>query len=178
MNRTIFASLSAFCLSGALAMSGALAEPKAPTEEENADANFAESFLGRTYSGDLEIEGWLNYGGGLVSPPIWISQYQREDGTNLVLTSRETAPDTRTSPATYVVTDALILPPPPKGLDLVISCTQGDDPTLRFIGEAKGPNEQEWWTDVRRAWEISIETGEITSVKAKGIKCSNISWGQ
>jgi hypothetical protein len=178
MHRTIFTSLSVLYLSGALAMSVALAEPKAPTETENADANFAKSVIGKTYSGDLEIEDWLDYGGGLVSPPIWIRQYQREDGTNLVLTSRETAPDTRTSPASYEVTDAIIIPPPQKGLELVISCTQGDDPTLRFIGEAKGADDQEWWSDVRRAWEISLETGAITSISAKGIKCNNPGWGQ
>jgi hypothetical protein len=178
MHRTIFTCLSVFCLFGGLAIGAASAEPKAPTEEENADANFAKSFLGKTFSGDLEIENWLDYGGGLVAPPIWIRQYQREDGTNLVLTTRETAPDTRTSPATYVVTDALILPPPQKGLEFVISCTQGDDPTLRFIGEAKGPDEQEWWSDVRRAWEISLETGAITSIATKGIKCNNPGWGQ
>jgi hypothetical protein len=178
MHRTIFTSLSVFCLSGALAVGAALAEPKAPAEAENADANFAKSFIGKTYSGDLEIEDWLDYGGGLVSPPIWVRQYQRDDGTNLVLTSRETAPDMRTSPASYEVTDAIIIPPPQKGLELVISCTQGADPTLRFIGEAKGADDQEWWSDVRRAWEISLETGAITSISAKGIKCNNPGWGQ
>jgi len=178
MNRTTFTFQAAFCLSWALAIGGALAEPKAPTEEENADATFAKSFLGKTYSGDFEIEDWTDFGGGLVAPPIWLHQYQRDDGTNLVLTSRETVPDTAALPATYMVTDALILPPPQKGLDFVVACTQGDDPTLRFMGEAKGPEEKEWWTDVRRAWEISLETGEITSVPTKGIKCTNMSWGQ
>ena len=157
MHSTIFTSLTALCFSGALAIGVALAEPKAPTQEENADADFAKSFVGKSYTGDLEVEDWLDYGGGLVSPPIWIRQYQRGDGTNLILT-----------PATYEVTDAIIVPPPRKGLELVISCTQGDDPTLRFMGEAKGPDDQEWWGDVRRAWEISLETGAITSTKAKG----------
>ena len=178
MHSTIFTSLTALCFSGALAIGVALAEPKAPTQEENADADFAKSFVGKSYTGDLEVEDWLDYGGGLVSPPIWIRQYQRGDGTNLILTSRETAPDTRTSPATYEVTDAIIVPPPRKGLELVISCTQGDDPTLRFMGEAKGPDDQEWWGDVRRAWEISLETGAITPTAPKGIKCNNPGWGQ
>jgi hypothetical protein len=178
MHRTIFTSLSVFCLSTALAAGVALAEPKAPTAEENSDANFAKSFIGKSYTGDLEIDDWMDYGGGLVSPPIWVRQYEREDGTNLVLTSRETAPDTSASSATYDVTDAIIIPRPQKGLELVISCTQGDDPTLRFMGEAKGADDQEWWSDVRRAWEISPETGAISSISAKGIKCSNPGWGQ
>ena len=43
-------------------------------------------------------------------------------------------------------------------------------------GEAKGSDEKEWWTDVRRAWEISLETGMIASIKPKGIKCTNPSF--
>jgi hypothetical protein len=29
---------------------------------------------------------------------------------------------------------------------------------------------------VRRAWEISLETGQIASIKAKGIRCTNPAW--
>jgi hypothetical protein len=29
------------------------------------------------------------------------------------------------------------------------------------------------WTDISRAWEISLETGAITSIKPKGVKCTN-----
>jgi hypothetical protein len=54
----------------------------------------------------------------------------------------------------------------------------GKDETLNFMGEAKGSEEKEWWTDVRRAWQISLETGMIESVKPKGIRCTNASWGQ
>jgi hypothetical protein len=31
---------------------------------------------------------------------------------------------------------------------------------------------------VRQAWEISAETGAISTVKAKGVRCTNVSWGQ
>ncbi len=63
-------------------------------------------------------------------------------------------------------------------MQFTISCVQGKDEMLRFIGEAKGPESKEWWTDVRRAWEISVETGLITSIKPAGIRCTNASWGQ
>jgi len=52
-----------------------LAEPKEPSEEESADVSFAKSFLGKTYSDELEIEGWTDLGGGLVSPPIYVRHY-------------------------------------------------------------------------------------------------------
>lgn len=156
----------------------ALAEPKAPTEEESADASFAKSFLGKSYDDELEVEGWIDLGGGLVSPPIYVRQYLREeDGTYLVLTSREVSKASANTPASYVVADALIVPKPPKDVEFSIACViAGDDPTLKFMGEAKGKEDKEWWTDVRRAWEISIETGQITSVKPKGIRCTNPGW--
>jgi hypothetical protein len=154
----------------------ALAEPKAPSEEESADASFARSFVGKAYDDELEVEGWIDLGGGLVSPPIYVRQYQREeDGTYLVLTSREVAKASANVPASYVVADALIVKPQ-KDVEVSIACVQGDDGILKFVGVAKGSENKEWWTDVRHAWEISLETGEISSVKAKGIRCTNPGW--
>ncbi len=152
------------------------AEPKQPTEEESADVTFAKSFLGKTYDDELDIDGWDDLGGGLVAPPIYVRQYQREDGTNLVLTSREVTKSSGDTPASYEVLDALLVPPPQKDVQLSIACVQGDDGTLQFMGEAKGNEDKEWWTDVRRAWEISLETGQIASVKPKGIRCTNPGW--
>jgi hypothetical protein len=77
-----------------------------------------------------------------------------------------------------VVADALIVPKPQKDVEFSIACVLGKDETLNFMGEAKGSEEKEWWTDVRRAWQISLETGMIESVKPKGIRCTNASWGQ
>ena len=161
----------------ALAPCLAAAEPKQPSEDESADVSFAKSYVGKTYDDELDIEGWIDLGGGLVSPPIYVRQYQREeDGANLVLTSREVSKATATAPASYVVSDALVVPKAQKDVLLSIACVQGDDATLKFLGEAKGNEEKEWWTDVRRAWEISLETGQIASVKPKGIRCTNPGW--
>jgi len=165
--------LAAFLLAPELAF----AEPKQPTQEESADASFAKSFLGKTYDDELDIEGWTDLGGGLVSPPIYVRQYQREDGTNLVLTSRELAKASGEAPAAYVVLDALVVPPPPKDVAFSIACVMaGDDASMKYLGEAKGKEDKEWWTDVRRAWEISLETGQIASIKPKGIRCTNPAW--
>jgi len=161
----------------ALAPGGAAAEPKQPSEEESADVSFAKSYIGKTYDDELDIQGWTDLGGGLVSPPIYVRQYQREeDGANLVLTSREVAKATADAPASYVVSDALFVPKPQKDVSFSIACVQGEDPMLKFLGEAKGSEDKEWWSDVRRAWEISIETGQIASVKTKGVRCTNPGW--
>lgn len=171
-------SLSCILLAAALLVPElAIAEPKQPTEEESADATFAKSFLGKTYDDELDVEGWTDLGGGLVAPPVYVREYQREDGTYLVLTSREVAKAAADAPASYVVADALIVPAPQKDVQFSIACVlAGGDPTLKFMGEAKGSEDKEWWTDVRRAWEISLETGQISSVKPKGIRCTNPGW--
>jgi hypothetical protein len=174
--RNILSALPAVLLAVLLLPQPLPAEPKAPSEQENADALFAQSFVGKTYDDELDVEGWINLGGGLVASPIYVAWYQREeDGSVLVLTSRETAKATANAPASYEVADALLVKPP-NDLTFSIACVEGDDGTLKYLGEAKGPENKEWWTDVRRAWEISLETGQISSVKAKGIRCTNPGW--
>ena len=208
MYHTILTSLAVACLAGLLVAGPARAEPEAPVEEEavaedaDPDESFAKSLLGKAYSGELEIEGWTNFGGGLVSPPVYVNQYQREDGTSLVVTSTLVNKN-------YVVTDALIVSKPWKGYVISTSCMQGEDFTLRFVGETRGLEDKEWWTEVRRAWEIEVppkpnpeaeaeaetETdppkpeseaaseakpepmpGKITKANPKGVKCTSPAW--
>jgi hypothetical protein len=149
-------------------------QPQPP--EDSPDVTFAKSFLGKTYDDELTVEGWDEIDGGLVTPPIYVHRYLREDGTYLVLTSREVKKATQTEPASYIVADALIVPKPKPDMQFSITCVMGKDQTLNFMGEAKGSEDKEWWTDVRRAWQISPETGEIASVPPKGIRCTNAGW--
>jgi hypothetical protein len=151
-----------------------VAEPQAPTKEQSADTTLATSFVGKSYDDELDIDGWTDLGGGLVVAPIFVHEYQRDDGTFLVLTSRQVSKETSTAPASFQVVDSLIVHPPQAGVEFSIACMQGPDETLRF----KGAEEQEWWTDVRRAWEISLDTGKIAAAKTNGIRCTNILWGQ
>ena len=186
--RPIFslAVAASLALGFALASSPASAKKKKrpqPVEEQqppedSPEVTFAKSFLGKTYDDELKVAGWEEVDGGLVTPPIYVHRYLREDGIYLVLTSRETKKATQTEPASYVVADALIVPKPKPDMQFSITCVMGKDQTLNFMGEAKGKDDKEWWTDVRRAWQISLETGEIASVPPKGIRCTNASWGQ
>jgi hypothetical protein len=172
-------ALPCLCLAAALLTPAPVyAEPKPPAEEESADATFAKSFLGKTYEDELEVEGWIDLGGGLVAPPVYIREYQREsDGTFLVLTSREVSKASAIAAASYVVTDALVVPKPLKDFQFSIACVlAGEDATLRYMGEARGSETKEWWTEIKRAWEISLETGQIASIKPKGIRCTNPAW--
>ena len=146
--------------------------------EDSPDVIFAKGLIGKTYDDALTVDGWDEIDGGLVAPPIYVHRYQREDGTYLVLTSQEVKKATPTAPASYVVTDALIVPKPQADVQFSIACVLGKDEMLNFMGEAKGNEDKEWWTDVRRAWQISLETGAIASVPPKGIRCTNAGYGQ
>lgn len=200
-------TLAVAWVAGLLFVGPAVAEPEdpaeaeAPAEEVNPDESLAKSLLGKEYEGELEVEGWTNFGGGLVSPPIYVNLYQREDGTSLVVTSK-------LSSQKYVVIDTLIVSKPWKGYAISTSCTKGDDFMLRFVGEARGPEDKEWWTEVRRAWEIAVEPepapegeaeteaqtepepeaeteaesapkpaiGTISKTDARGVKCASPNW--
>ncbi len=177
--------LSRLALAAALVLGAALAPApasakKKPAEpvvvEDSPEVVFAKSFIGKTYDDELDVEGWEDAGGGLVSPPIYVHEYRRDDGTVMVLTAKETSTGKGDAPDSYIVLDALVVGKPQKDTVFSIACVQGDDQTLRFLGETKGSEQKEWWTDVRRAWEISLETGFITSIQPKGVKCTNPSF--
>jgi hypothetical protein len=105
--------------------------------EDSPDVIFAKSLVGKAYDDELSVEGWDEIDGGLVAPPVYVHRYQREDGTYLVLTSRELKKATKTEPASYVVADALIVPKPQSDMQFSIACVLGKDQTLNFMGEAK-----------------------------------------
>ena len=90
-----------------------------------------------------------------------------------MLTAKETSTSKGDAPSTYQVLDAVIMGKPRKDAVFSTACVQGADQTLRFLGEALGNDQKEWWTDVRRAWEISLDTGAIASIPPKGVKCTN-----
>jgi hypothetical protein len=160
------------------ALAAAAPESTPADEEPIDDESFAKSFLGKIYEREFEIPGWQDHGGGLVVPPVYIRHYRRGDGTYLVLTSRELTQAASGTPASYVVADALIVSKPRKGAQFSIACVKGDDETLRFMGEALGRPDREWWTDVRRGWEVALDTAEITETKTKGMRCTNASWSE
>ena len=115
-----------------------VAEPQAPTEEQSADTTLATSFVGKSYDDELDIDGWTDLGGGLVVAPIFVHEYQRDDGTFLVLTSRQVSKETSTAPASFQVVDSLIVHPPQAGVEFSIACMQGQDETLRIHGRGQG----------------------------------------
>jgi hypothetical protein len=142
--------------------------------EPISDEDFAKTLIGETYAGNFDVDGWTNVGGGLVLPPIYVQHYTRDDGTVLVLTAKSANEDGSSSD--FEITDALVADKPRKGYTFSTACMKGDDYTLRFIGEASGKDAAEWWTNLRTAWEIDVETGKISSVNARGVKCTNPNW--
>lgn len=174
MTRNSLNVLPLLCLTTMLftGVSRAQSEPEAVAEEED----FASQFLGETYAGTLSVDGWTDFGGGLVSPPIYVHHYEHEDGRVLVLTAKETSPASKDAPARFEVTDALLVSKPKRGLTFSVACTKGEDFSLRFMGEARGAEDAEWWTRIGRAWEIELPTGKIATTKSRGVRCTNPSW--
>lgn len=146
----------------------------APEDAPISDEDFAKSLVGKTYTGSFELDGWTNVGGGLVLPPFYVQHYSREDGTVLVLTAKSAEEDGSSSD--FEITDALTTDKPHKGYTFSTACMKGEDFTLRYMGEASGKDEAEWWTNLRKAWEIDVETGKMSSVNARGVKCTNPNW--
>jgi hypothetical protein len=200
MNCKSIGSLAAICALILLCMGAARAETQEPADaespaeatvetgtaedgggtEESTDAEpmsdeaFAKTLIGETYAGNFDVDGWTNVGGGLVLPPIYVQHYTRDDGTVLVLTAKSAKEDGSSSD--FEITDALVADKPRKGYTFSTACMKGDDYTLRFMGEASGKDAAEWWTNLRNAWEIDVETGKISSVNARGVKCTNPNW--
>lgn len=146
----------------------------APEDTPISDEDFAKSLVGKTYTGSFELDGWTNVGGGLVLPPFYVQHYSREDGTVLVLTAKSAEEDGSSSD--FEITDALTTDKPHKGYTFSTACMKGEDFTLRYMGEASGKDGAEWWTNLRKAWEIDVETGKMSSVNARGVKCTNPNW--
>ena len=124
--------VAAFALGMALAPEPASAKKKPkPAEpvvvDDSPEVIFAKSFIGKTYDDDLDIEGWEDAGGGLVSPPIYVHEYRRDDGTVMVLTAKETSTSKGDAPSTYQVLDAVIMGKPRKDAVFSTACVQGAD---------------------------------------------------
>ena len=199
MNCNWTRSLAAICALILLSMGAARAETEEPADAESpaeataetgttedggaeksaeaepiSDEDFAKTLIGETYAGSFDVDGWTNVGGGLVLPPIYVQHYARDDGTVLVLTAKSANEDGSSSD--FEITDALVADTPRKGYTFSTACMKGDDYTLRFMGEASGKDAAEWWTNLRNAWEIDVETGKISSVNTRGVKCTNPNW--
>lgn len=139
------------------------------------DADFAQSQIGKSYTGSLNLDDWDGLGGGLVSPPIYVHQFER-GAAMLILTAMERAPAAKGAAARFEVTDALLIDKTRKGYTVSTTCMKGDDYTLRFLAEVSGKDASEMWTNVRKAWEIDLETGKIAPTKTRGVKCTNPNW--
>jgi hypothetical protein len=161
----------ALAVAVALAPVFARAEPKAPSEEQNADAAFAASFIGKNYDRDLDIEGWDDQGGGLIVAPIYIHEYQREDGTFLVLTSRQARQGVERLARQL------------RGggrADRAAAAGRRGVHTRRFASSARprGRKTRSGGPRCNGPGRSRSTPGKISSAKTKGVRCTNVSWGQ
>jgi len=154
--------------------------PPSPQPKPQIDEMLKSRLVGHVYEGNLEIEGWEDRGGGLIIAPIWYSQYEREDGAHLVLANVAQPLRPRAMQTTFHIADILLIPALAKGQEVSYFCRLAGQGTTQAIIAIIQPNrdyEEEWWKDVRRAWNISLQSGRIAPIDPDGIECINEGWG-
>lgn len=129
---------------------------------------------------ELATEGWEYLGGGLMIDPVWFEYYHRNGGTYLVLVNwaLPRRPDAKHTP--FRITDVLLIPPLQKGQEIAFDCRlKGIERQLAIIAviQPDYEDEGEWWKDVRQAWRISLDSGQIATIDTDGVECVNERWG-
>ena len=87
--------------------------------------------------------------------------------------------EARDVPGNYEVVDALIVPPPRlwRAVHHLLRAGPGRDASLHRRGQ--GPRETRNGGPKRGApGRSTLATGQIASTKTKGVRCTNVSWGQ
>jgi hypothetical protein len=182
MGKFVAALTAVFVLLGAGSVP-AQAQPAA-TEVSPAET-LKDRLMDKVHEGDevdkeLVTEGWEYRGGGLMIDPVWFEYYHRRDGAYLVLANwaLPRRPDAKHTP--FRITDVLLIPPLQKGQEVAFDCrVKGIERKLAIIAviQPDYENEGEWWKDVRQAWSISLDSGQIAAIDTDGVECVNERWG-
>jgi hypothetical protein len=77
----------------------------------------------------------------------------------------------------WLVTDEMLYPNAPKGFQTVIAACQRnmkrDETILAVVKTA----DTKWYTSVRAAYRVDLESGTFRKIPTKGIRCENEGWG-
>jgi len=133
--------------------------------------------IGTVYEGPLPIDGWDDFGGGLLAEPVWFNQYQRTDGALLVLSLLTLPRRPGSQQATFKVADVLFVTPLESGLELSFFCRSQGYPDQKFIAVVRSER-SEFWRDIRQAWRVEMSLGRIAPITPTGIECVNEGWGE
>jgi len=137
--------------------------------------------VGRTHEGDLKIPGWEDRGGGQLVDSVWYSVFRRSDGAFRVVINRSLGYRPGSQFMSFRVTDVVATDPYPQEIDILFVCKSSrvaKPGTLIAAVRIDIKDEKEWWTDVRRAWTISVQTGRLTETETRGVQCLNEAWGR
>jgi hypothetical protein len=137
--------------------------------------------IGTTHEGDLKIPGWEDRGGGQLNGPIWYSLFRRPDGAFRAIINRSLGYLRGSKYMTFRVTDVLTTIPYPEEMDFLFVCQSpraAKPGAVIAVVRIDMKNEKEWWTDIRRAWTVSIDTGRSSETDTRGVRCLNEGWGR
>ena len=154
----------------ALALAALLAISQSTLADPHQTQGRVSGLIGTIYQGALAVEGWEDFGGGLLADPVWYSQYQLGDGASLVLSLLALPRSPGSQQATFQVADVLFVPPLESGLELSFVCRSAPaNPAQKVIAVAR-PERAEWWHDIRQAWSVQIELGADSASGRNGYR--------
>jgi len=113
------------------------------------------NLIGTEYDGGLDIPGWENEGGGLMSEPVWYHHYTRSDDAQLVLIEWALPRKPGATLTPFRITDVLVIPRVEKGLGLTFDCEPPRTNVFeKVFAVVRIDIRQKWWRDVRKAWKV------------------------
>jgi hypothetical protein len=132
-------------------------------------------FVGKIHESDLKIPGWESRGGGLLREPVWYHVFRRADGAYRIVINLSLGYKPGSKHMTFRITDVATTGPMPKDTEFASVCrTRASKATGSIVAVVRADmkREQEWWSDVRRAWTVSPQ-GKLAEVATRGISCLN-----
>ncbi len=139
--------------------------------------------IGKTYTGELRIARWKDFGGGLLGDGYWYQLYRRSNGGSqqsngayLMLVNREMPRRAGSDYATFLVTDAVLTAGYGNDITLSVDCEPVRRGGInRIIAAARIDRNAEWSSDVIEAWSIQ-SSGKAMKRSTTGVRCHNEMW--
>jgi hypothetical protein len=89
----------------------------------------------------------------------------------------KSAPRTDPKKARWLVTDEMLYPTVPRGHQVVFgNCQRNGQPNDAILAVVK-TTDTEWYTVVRFAYEVNLDTGRFEETSPVGIRCYSKEWG-
>jgi hypothetical protein len=128
-------------------------------------------------------DGWKDKGGACIGGSLGIEKSCEysigvvEGANHLVLYFGKSEPRTDPKKARWLVTDQMPYPEAPPGFQVVYGLCERNGIADETIIAIVKTTDNEWYTIVRSAYRVNLDTSRFEKTSVKGIRCSNEGWG-